>query len=713
MLKAIVPGFLLTSLVHGAKYQEYILASGSRELHPVSVYQVNGTVQHASSLTGDSAGSVIFEGIASVTYDFGKNIAGLVTLQVGDVDRNQYIGVSFTESSLWISGEGCDATADDGIDEALWWFATGPGNYTVSREHERGGFRYLSVLHNTTGGLELERITVHFTPMPHWGDNQLDQYTGYFHCDDELLNRVWYAGAYTNQMCTIDPRHGNSLVHLREELGPDPPPQTWYNNYTIANGSSVLVDGAKRDRLVWPGDMAIAVPSIFVSYNDLPTIANSLDSLFARQLPNGTLPYAGFPFPMVYSATYHLYNLIGVADYYVYSGDLDYVRNKWDAWKRGLNFSLGFIDESGLMNVTSPNDWLRFGMGGHNIEANSILYYTTYKGVMLGQVLGEDQSLLDSWQKAAEGVKAAANSRLWNAETGLYVDNETTILSPQDGNSWAIVANLTDSTEKNSQISQALASRWTEYGAPSPEAADAVSPFISGFEIQAHAVAGNATAALDLIKLEWGYMLDYKYMTNSTFIEGYLADGSLHYPPYTNDPRISHAHGWATGPTSLLSMYIAGLQPTSAGGATWELKPQVGDLKYVDAGYHTKFGEYSVTINATDNGQLSCIRLSTPPGTVGSINLAGVGSGSLVNTNGTVVTLNNKGVATHVPGGSWSLAGNGTRGDECSNATYRGGGRNGNGTPSPPPAYTGAGTSTTFTTSLLLILLVTLIKSAF
>ena len=28
---------------------------------------------------------------------------------------------------------------------------------------------------------------------------------------------------------------------------------TWYNNYTITKGTSVLVDGAKRDRLVWAG----------------------------------------------------------------------------------------------------------------------------------------------------------------------------------------------------------------------------------------------------------------------------------------------------------------------------------------------------------------------------------------------------------------------------------------------------------------------------
>jgi hypothetical protein len=77
---------------------------------------------------------------------------------------------------------------------------------------------------------------------------------------DELLNRVWYAGAYTNQICTIEPSTGNALVHLGEpgfsrNDPQDPVNVTWYNNYTIANGTSVLVDGAKRDRLVWAGGM--------------------------------------------------------------------------------------------------------------------------------------------------------------------------------------------------------------------------------------------------------------------------------------------------------------------------------------------------------------------------------------------------------------------------------------------------------------------------
>lgn len=130
-----------------------------------------------------------------MTYDFGKNIAGRVTLNIGDVDEDQYIGITFSESSLWISGEGSDGTADAGLDETLWLNPTGPGDISVAPEHERGGFRYLSLIHNTTGGVEVQRLDVHFTPMPHYKDDQLRAYTGWFHCDDELINRVWYAGA--------------------------------------------------------------------------------------------------------------------------------------------------------------------------------------------------------------------------------------------------------------------------------------------------------------------------------------------------------------------------------------------------------------------------------------------------------------------------------------------------------------------------------------
>lgn len=58
-------------------------------------------------------------------------------------------------------------------------------------------------------------------------------------------------------MCTIDPRYGNALPFLRIINSADnlTTPVPWFNNYTITNGTSALVDGAKRDRLVWAGGM--------------------------------------------------------------------------------------------------------------------------------------------------------------------------------------------------------------------------------------------------------------------------------------------------------------------------------------------------------------------------------------------------------------------------------------------------------------------------
>jgi hypothetical protein len=135
------------------------------------------------------------------------------------------------------------------------------------------------------------------------------------------------------------------------------------------------MDGAKRDRLVWPGDLIISGPSAFVSTNSLDGIKNGLDSLLLLQQPDGRLPWAGVPFTapgrFQFSFTYHLYTLLDVHIYYLYTGDLNYLRSHWDQYKLALAWSVATIDDSGLANVSSTNDWLRSGMGGHNVEVRS------------------------------------------------------------------------------------------------------------------------------------------------------------------------------------------------------------------------------------------------------------------------------------------------------------------------------------------------------
>jgi hypothetical protein len=257
-LSLLSPLFLLSSTTSAIPYSQYILAPKSRTLRPISIHSTHGPVTLPEALTTLSSPNTTasFSNQSSTTFDFGLNIAGIVSLNItSSSTSNQSIGITFSESSLWISNASSDATADAGKDETLWFNITHPGRYTAPREKERGGFRYLTIVHDGPGSVAIANLDVFYTPMPHWADDALGNYTGYFHCDDDLLNRIWYAGAYTNQMCTIDPRYGNALVHIFQINASvsDATNVTWYNNYTITQGKAALVDGAKRDRIVWAG----------------------------------------------------------------------------------------------------------------------------------------------------------------------------------------------------------------------------------------------------------------------------------------------------------------------------------------------------------------------------------------------------------------------------------------------------------------------------
>lgn len=186
-------------------YNEYILAPFSRTIYPPSIRRTNGTVNNAQSLLSSSSnttGAAVFKGNSSITFDYEKNIGGIVSLTVGSVSSpDAVLGVTFTESSLWINGAASDATADAGLDTPLWLsVGAGPGTYTVATEFDRGAFRYMSVVSNSSGTVELQSVQVEFTAAP---EQDLKAYTGYFHSNDELLNRIWYAGKLSRQCAQL------------------------------------------------------------------------------------------------------------------------------------------------------------------------------------------------------------------------------------------------------------------------------------------------------------------------------------------------------------------------------------------------------------------------------------------------------------------------------------------------------------------------------
>jgi len=184
-----------------ALFSQYILAPPSRTVFPVSIHTINGTVSNALSLisltgTDNTTGTATIQGTSAVTLDFGKNIGGIISITVGNSSAaDAWIGITFSESSLWISGEASDATADAGQDSPLWIpVGRGPGTYTVEPQFERGAFRYASLVGNTSATVDVASVWCNITFAPDM--ENLQDYSGWFNSDDELLNRIWYAGEF-------------------------------------------------------------------------------------------------------------------------------------------------------------------------------------------------------------------------------------------------------------------------------------------------------------------------------------------------------------------------------------------------------------------------------------------------------------------------------------------------------------------------------------
>ena len=89
----------------------------------------------------------------------------------------------------------------------------------------------------------------------------------------------------------------------------------------MVNGTAAIVDGPKRDKLLWSGDLTHQLPGVLLSTNDLAPVKATLDRLVSTQHSDGAFPYFGKPVLAepdtglaalsdgLYSYTYHLHIL--------------------------------------------------------------------------------------------------------------------------------------------------------------------------------------------------------------------------------------------------------------------------------------------------------------------------------------------------------------------------------------------------------------------
>ena len=598
-------------------WDRYNFSPESRTVTPVRVTRSTGSVSAPENLLRGR--STVLTGLgSSVTLDFGKEVGGLVSLRFTKdaAAADQKLGLAFSESSQYIGPVSDASNGGSGSDGAIFAPAVTGSTWTMPQSSLRGGFRYLTLFNGSDGPIALDRVSLAISFAPAMKD--LRDYDNYFYSSDPLLNRIWYAGAYTVQTNIIAPTTGRVW---------GPPALGWNNSATVGVGDEVLVDGAKRDRTVWPGDLGVSVPTEYASLGDLTPTKNALTTLYQHQSDSGELPFAGPQVNFYGSDTYHLWTLIGTASYYQYTHDAAWLAQTWAKYQRAMDFSMAKVGSDGLLSVTGTADWARGGQGGENIAANALFYQALTTGAELATVQA-DPAKAASWTAAAEAVKKAVNEKLWDDTAGQYRDNPGSSLHPQDGNSLAIWYGLASAAQAK-RASAALTKNWNAYGATTPEKGSEIATFPGSLEIQAHLRSGDSTRALDLIRREWGYMLNSPLGSGSTFWEGYLANGQFGY----GGAYMSVAHGWATGPTSALTFNVLGIQPTSVTGG-YDVKPGPGDLVRAEGSLSTPLGKITVAWRHDADARRFSEQVDAPTRAVRQISVPTFGRQTRVTVNG-------------------------------------------------------------------------------
>ncbi|KAK0112922.1 hypothetical protein ONS95_014643 [Cadophora gregata] len=631
-------------------WDRYNFSPESRTQYPVRIFRTTGHVESETKLLDFQStiiralpatnGHISGDLYSSITLDFGKEVCGPVTIRSGPASTRQTVAFAYAESSQWVGFDSDDASSlRPSVSDGHFEFQVGPNEtYEVPLEKQRGGYRYLTIFSKTTDAiLDIKEVSARFTSMPHW--ENLRAYPSYFHCNDELLNRLWYASAYTNQLSTLAKDQSR-----RCELD-----SGWLNNAVCCtSGETVITDAPRRDRTVWAGDLAIVLWSQFATIGDSISMRNALDTLFDVQSEKGQFPWAGPPichdsvsdlakseeWPYM-SDSYHLWTILVTRHFYHLTGDLTWLKSKWRSIMLGMELATSrFRRLEGLYYCAGILDWGRSSVQGYNLSCNILFHETLVNMAPLAQLFGNADASRE-WLAMAETLKANLEE-FWDPIEGLYVDNlNDHSLHPQDGNSLACWFGIAD-TDRASTITTNLKKRWGPYGPINPECSGPVSPFISGFELQALVRANKMNDALQMIRTAWGWMINNPASTNSTMLEAWGGDGQLTYPFYKDKPSfISHCHPFSTGPVLVMTFELLGLNITEAGGTAWEFRPTPGDLEHCEGGFTGVHGKYSAGWRKErKNGSIvfTCW-VEAPVGTTGRVRRPN-GIGQTVSANG-------------------------------------------------------------------------------
>lgn len=393
-------------------------------------------------------------------------------------------------------------------------------------------------------------------------------FSGWFNSNDKFYERLWQKSART------------LYVTMRDTYMdcPDRERAQWWGDLVNESGEAFYALSPSAASLTKKGILEL----INWQRNDGTIYSPIPQGNWNKELPGQMLASVGY---------------YGFWNYYLNTGDKSTIEKIYQGVKRYLD--VWKLKPEGVL-VERQGDWY-WGDWGKKIDKQlgfNAWYYLALKGFAnMSQLLGkEDQE--NETRKAMSEFKNNFNATFWDGNGYRTKDYEGEY--DDRGQALAIVSGLADK-EKYYSLFKILKS--TELS----------SPYMEKYVLESLFIMEQPEYALKRMKKRFYNMVDVSPWTTLSENFGEELDLSL---ISTGDQTGmgTNNHAWSGGGLTLLSQYVCGLYPASAGWKTFYVKPQLGNLEFAETGNETIAGKVAVKITKVKKGM--DIYLSVPENSV-------------------------------------------------------------------------------------------------
>lgn len=483
--------------------------------------------------TKEQSAVSVTKGKQSMLVDFGKETFGFIQLHglAGKGKLSVYYGESEEEA---LSTEHCETLDRVEVNNSS-------KNDQVMKLSK--AYRFVNVQYDE--GVTLDSVSMLY-------EHADVKERGSFTCNDEEINRIYDVAKYTFEL----------------------------------NTREFFIDGIKRDRWIWSGDAYQSYLMNYYLYFDSETVKRTTYAL------RGKDPVTGHINTIM---DYTFYWFLGIYDYYLYTGDENFIAQNYDRMKTLMDYVLARRNKDGLMEWMNGDwifiDWAEGLSKKGEVSFEQLLLARSLETMGLCANIANDKDAATQYDTLAADMRTKLFSIYWNdtkqALVHSRIDGKQTENVTRYANMFSIFFDYFNQQQKQQVKTSVLLNDNIQ---------KITTPYMRFYELEALCALGEQNYVLKEMKDYWGGMLK---LGATSFWEEYnpAKQGAEHYAMYGREFGKSLCHAWGASPLYLLGKYYLGVKPTAPGYAAYLVEPNLGGLEWMQGKVPTPNGDIELYVS--------------------------------------------------------------------------------------------------------------------